>query len=469
MRGRHFPVALAAVLAGCSAGPDYARPVLPPSPAVESGKFVRAADLPAAAPLAPWWQALDDPALDRLIATGLENAPTIAMAEAHARQARAGLAGARAALRPHVGASAVMVEADLPKGSFGNGAGDTELFLAGFDARWEIDLWGGRARAVEQRRAEADAADARLGDAQLRLTADIARTYVEMRRQESVVALLTSREALEQRASALAEQRFHAGTIPRQPVEATRQRQVMTIAAVTRAESEGVALRDALAVLTGAAPGTLDALPAAPVPLPPAETAVGDPAAMLARRPDVRAAERRLAAATAAIGVQQARRFPAISLLGMIGIGGTSAGDLFEPSRLASIAAPRLSWNFLDFGRTAASVRGAEAARDAALAEYRGNILAALQDAEATLVRFGAMRTGFAQASAATAHARAIARLQGQRVQAGTLSAGDALEADIAGINAQIAEAESRAAVTSSYIALSKALGLGWNVDATPR
>jgi outer membrane protein TolC len=148
--------------------------------------------------------------------------------------------------------------------------------------------------------------------------------------------------------------------------------------------------------------------------------------------------------------------------MGLIGIGGTSGGDLFDVSKLSTIALPRLSWNFLDFGRGAAAVRGAEAGRDAALADYRGQVLAALQDAEAALARYGAARTGLARAASGAGHLREIARLQALRGKAGTAQPAEALEAQHQAIAAQMAEASARADLTQGYIVLAKALGLGW-------
>ena len=165
--------------------------------------------------------------------------------------------------------------------------------------------------------------------------------------------------------------------------------------------------------------------------------------------------------------MQEARRFPRITLLGLIGIGGSDASDVFEPSKLASVAAPQLSWTFLDFGRTAASVRGAEAARDAANAEYDGSVLAALQDAETALTRFESASATKHHRYAAVDTSRTIARLDVERAEAGTLSVGGSIETTINLVNAQIAEAESATTLTTSYIALAKALGLGWDVDKT--
>ena len=450
----------ALMLGACTAGTNY---VPPSTTAIQAGKFVRAGDADAAAPVARWWEELGDPVLTGLIDKGLREAPGVAAAEARVRQARAGLTGARADRLPALGLSATYIRADLPDQALGNSSGSIELFNVGFDARWEADLWGGKHRAVEKARAQAEALAARLADAQVSLSAEIARTYVLLRMREASLALIDQRHDSEARIVELTRQRVARGTVGAQAGEAALIQRQRTESEQSALAAEIAVLRDGLAVLTGSTPGTLDDLADAAIPLPPASVAVGDPAAMLARRPDVRAAERQLAAAHAQIGIEEARRFPQVSLLGLVGIGGTSASDLFDSSQVLTAALPRLSWNFLDFGRTRAAVRGAQAGRDAALAEHDAAVLGALQDAEASLVRFGAARTAFGQSADIAKHAARMAALQNQRADAGTIARGEALEARRQSIDAQLAEVDKRAGVTLAFVALVKSLGLGWD------
>lgn len=458
-------IALLALAAGaCTAGPDYTPPQPVAGPALKSGKFVRAGDTEATAPLARWWEGLGDPVLTGLIDKGLRASPGLAAAEARVRQARADLARARADMLPSLAAGATYVRADLPDQALGNSSGMIDLVNVGFDARWEIDLWGGRRRGIERESAQAQAAAARLADAQVSLSAEIARTYVLLRMREASATLLERREASERRGAELTRQRVARGTLPAHAAAAALIKLRRTAGEQAATAAEIAVLRDSLAVLTGDAPGTLDQLASANIPLPPASVAIGDPAAMLARRPDVRAAERQLAAASAQIGVAEAARFPQISLLGLVGIGGTGLGELFDTSQVISAAVPRLSWNFFDAGRARASVQSAEAGRDAARADYDASVLAALQDAEASLTRFGAARSAFGQSAEVVRHAAAIARLQDQRAMAGTIARGDALEAEQQVIDAQMGEVEKRAGVTLAFVALVKSLGLGWEV-----
>lgn len=464
-RGTLICVAFALLLWGCKAGPDYVRPVSPQSAALQSGQFLRAEAASKQAPALHWWNGLGDPLLSGLVEKGLGEAPSIAAAEARLRQARAGVAAARAGLLPSLSTSATYVYADLPNQAFGTPSGGEEFFTVGFDAQWEADLWGGKRRALEKSRASAEEAAAMLADARVSLSAEIARRYVALRGREKSLELLERRASLEKRLAEIAQDRLSGGTGTGQELAAARQQSGSTISEIAAVSADIAILRDALATLTGQAPGLLDDLEPGSVPLPPAEVAIGDPASMLARRPDVMAAERRFAAETAEVGVARARRFPAISLLGLVGIGGSSIGDVFDTSQLSALAIPRLTWSFLDFGRTGAAISAAEAGRDAAAAQYRASVLAALQDAEASLSRFGAARIGFARAADGAAHGHESYRLEALRSDAGAVAAADAMRAERGWIDAQLGEANSEVQLTLSYIALAKSLGLGWQVD----
>lgn len=458
MSARTPALLIALALAACTREPAR---IAPPSVPHAAG-FGQAGELAATAPAPRWWSTLGDETLTGLIASGLRNAPTLAAAEARLRQARAGTAAARAGLLPALGASALYARARLPDDALGGSNGSLDLYQAGFDAQWELDLWGGKRRAIDRARADATAAQARRDDARVALAAEIARTYTALRQQQAALALIDQRAPLDARLVQLARARFKAGTASREPLEQAEADAEATTALRARTAAELAIAQNALAVLTGNAPGTVAELPPAPIPLPPANTPVGDPAALLARRPDLRLAEARLAAAHAGIGIAEARRLPQISFLGALGLGGNSPGDVVDAGTVSTILLPRLSWSVLDFGRAAAAVRGAKAGRDAALADYQAAVLAALQDAEAALARYRAARIEAASAAEALTHARTTARLAQLRADAGTLSQAQAIAAHRQTLDAEDAEAAARARLTQSYIALAKALGLGW-------
>lgn len=208
--------------------------------------------------------------------------------------------------------------------------------------------------------------------------------------------------------------------------------------------------------------------PPRPAPLPPAAVAIGDPEAMLRRRPDVRAAERRLAADTARIGVAEAARFPRLSWMGVIGIGGTQPSDLTHLDDFVALGAPTLQWSVLNFGRVQGQIRQRESARDEAEALYDAAVLGALRDTEDALARFRASRATVAILARAKASADRSANLTQQNYQAGKVSRIDALGAERQRIDAEDGLSAATAGLTADYVALQKALGLGW-LDQGPR
>ena len=407
---------------------------------------------------------LRDPILTKLMVQALDGNPRLDAAAARIRQARASLRQREADGLPSISASALYAKARLPGQSSDGGASTLDLYNLGFDASWELDLFGGHHRAVEAARADVAASEASLEDARVTLSAEIAQSYVDLRDRQQRLALAAQALELQEQEVALTSQRFDRGTIGRGELlqqETDRDRARAQLVPL-RTEAEG--LKDKLAVLTGSAPGALDALldPPAALPLPPAQIAVGDPAALMERRPDIRAAERKLAAQTARIGVADAARFPRISFLGLIGLGGSSPEDLVDLDKITVAAVPRLSWSFLDFGRTRARVDAAEAQRDEAAANYRAAVLAALQDAEGALSRFQHRRESLADLVRAEKQAKAAAELARQRSEAGTISRSNYLIERRLALGAEQARVEAAAALTGSFISLQKALGLGW-------
>lgn len=465
-------------LAACTVGPDYAGPSS--AGAVRPGAaFIRAADgTSIAAPtVAQWWSALGDTTLDELERRALAANPNVQVAEARLKQARASLRLERANALPSANAQATYLHAQLPGidlgQSGGGGGGSTALnfYNVGFDASWEIDLFGGQRRKVEAARASIGAAEASVADAQVSLTAEVAQAYINLRdRQQRIVLARDSAER--QRAMlALTRQREAAGTASALDVDRLQGLVEQSDAAILPLAAERDAYLNALAVLAGEAPGALDAILAEKraVPLPPAEVAIGDPTALLQRRPDIRAAERQLAAATAKIGVAEAAKFPRLSFMGLIGIGGTKPGDIFDLGKLSALAVPQLSWNFLDFGRNAARVGQAEGARDEAAAQYRGAVLGALRDAEDSLSRYAARRQTAASAARSLAVASRTTTLMRQRFDAGTATLIDVLDAERQRVAAEQSLSQATAAMTADYVSIQKALGLGWTDASPPR
>lgn len=480
MKGSVPILALGLLLAGCVVGPNYRGPPAPPGTMAPA--FVRAGDAPvsSAPPVARWWEMLDDPTLTMLEDRALAANPDLDAATARLRQARAALLEQRASQRPSASAMALAAHARLPGINIaGNDSSDTtntsagqstelDFYNVGFNASWEIDLFGGAHRTIEAARANADVAEANLADAQVSLTAEVAQAYVNIRDLQRRLALTGQAIALQEQMLALTRQRFEHGTASLLDLDRPARDLDSARADAMPINAELEAYLDELATLTGDAPGALDQTMATvrPLPLPPARVAVGDPATLLRRRPDIRAAERTLAVDTARIGVADAARFPQLSFMGLIGIGGTHPEDLTHLDDFTALLAPRLSWSFLDFGRNAAKVRQADAVRDEAEAKYRATVLAALKDAEAALARFRYRRATVASLARAEAEADEAAGLSRQRYAAGTTTLVDVLDVERQRIATEQSLSMAEAGLTGDFVGIQKALGLGWSEPA---
>ncbi len=459
---------LAALLAGCTTvGPNYTGAPDATPQAATRGAFIRADGAANATSPAPrWWESLGDPVLNQLVQQALADSPSIAAANARVAQSRASLAASRTAVLPTINTSFAAPYINVPGNLLGEGSGRDEInaYNLGFDASWEIDLFGGTRRKVEAATARAEAAEAGAADARVTLSAEIARAYVGLRARQAMKGLQQRQVEIDRELSGLARQRFAAGTIAQQPVNAAEAQAFASEADLARSEAEIAVLIDQIAVLVGKEPGALDSMltATAPVPLPPAQVNVGDPAMLLRSRPDIRMAERQLAAANADVGARMADKFPKISFLGLLGLGGQNIGDVLDPGNLVGIALPQLKWNLFDGGRAERQVEVARGARAEAEANYRNAVLRALQDAEGSLARFGGQRVAFGKALDAEARARRNVDLQQQRLAAGRIARAERLDAERQALQLSMATASAKVELATGFIAVEKALGLGW-------
>ncbi|MGY2290939.1 efflux transporter outer membrane subunit [Pseudomonas sp. SDO528_S397] len=460
----------ASLLAACTVGPDYHGAPDVAAKTLAAGRLPHAD--PAAVPaVAQWWRALGDTQLDELVALALQNSPDIATARARLAQSRASLSSVSANALPTVSGDAAMLKLRSPDtsalgGSGGGGRGPLNLYLAGFDASWEADVFGGTRRAVEAAQAEAQASQAQLADAQVQLAAEVVQAYVDLRDQQTRLALVDASVAIENQAVDLTQQRRSRGVASQLQLE-----QVLTQAQNTQAQrlplqASTVESMDQLSLLCGLEPGELDArlataraLPAIALQVP-----LADPAALLKARPDIRVAERKLASSNAQIGEKTADWFPKVSLMGDLSFSAADPGHLARKDSATWLLLPRLSWNALDFGRVAASVKGAESARDEALAQYKSVVLSALRDADVALARYGHQRQNVVLLRDVEASAIRAADLTRQRYRAGTASTLDWLDAERTRYEAQESRISGDAALLKDFASLHKALGLGWTL-----
>ena len=452
----------AAALAGCVVGPDYKGPPHPAPLAEQATAFHRAllAQAAPAPPPAHWWTALQDPELDRLVDAALAASPDVRAAEARLRQSRALVTEQQRNVLPNGSASTGLLYARIPGGVLpGAPASELKLFNAGFDATWEIDLFGGALLAADQ----AQAVQANLDDARVSLAAEVARIYVGLRDQQQRRSIAEQSVALESRMVELSSQRNGQGVESSLDLERLRAQLETTRETLIPLQSDIEGSLDRLAVLTGREPGALDAelSIAGAVPELPADVPVGDPADLLRRRPDIRAAERKLAAQNAVVGERTADLFPKVNLIGLLGWGSTDIGRLFDGT--TGLAAPLLQWNALDFGRTRARIDQAKAASDEATAQYEGTVLNALGEVETALARLGHARQDVIAQARIKASADKAATLMRQRQTAGVASVVDVIDTERTRLNAEQNLLVAKATLIDDYVALQKSLGLGWS------
>jgi len=454
------------LLTGCTVGPEYHGPPRVPT---SQDAFLRSTPAVVAdEPVAHWWTQFNDPLLSDLIERAVKSSPSVDVAAARIRQARAALSAERAKVLPTAGTYASALRAHNLTSAIGaasnSGSSDANIFSVGFDASWEVDLFGAHKRAVQGAAASLQAAEASRRDALVSLTSEVAQAYVQLRDAQQRQALTARNVQIDAGLLALMEQRRAAGTASDLDVERLRNQLESTQATVGPLQSEVIDQRDRLAMLIGAPPGRLDDELQTPatVPLPPERVPIGDPTGMLRRRPDIATAERKLAQQTAVIGEDIAALFPKLTLLGDVGFTAPTFGSLVSSGGFNYVAAPILQWSPFDFGRNHAKIGQAEAARDEAEAEYRRTVLTALEDAESALNRYGQQRNSVGDYAKVRASAERVYALTEIRLHAGTAATTDLLDADSKRVQAQLNYEQAVAQLSEDFVAMQKSLGLGW-------
>jgi len=454
------------LLAGActTVGPDYAAPA-PPAPATA---WLGAANSGAIEPA--WWDQFGDPQLSDLIARALAGAPSLAEAEARLAEARANRAAVTGQGLPQVQASGranenrISENGQFPAARIPGFPTEYSLFDLGFDASWEPDFWGRQARSEEAADAQTGAAVAARDAALVTLTAEIARSYVELRAAQSALAATQegadAREQLGELARLLAEAgEGNALDAERAEADALAER-----GRIPLAQGRAAAAAFRIAALLGQPPeSTADLLlHPSPIPVPPTEIMAGIRSDLLIRRPDIRQAERALAAATAQIGVATADLFPRFSLVGGLGAQSRDVGGLADVGAVRFGIGPQFSWPIFSGGRIRAQIAAADARADAAAARYEGAVAEALADSETAINRLAQARAAQELAENSYDREQRALALAESRFAQGEDSRLDLARAQLALIGRGQARSEARARSAESAVALFKALGGGW-------
>lgn len=450
-------IALAVALSGCTVGPNYVRPE-----AALPQRFDQAADTASDTLPQRLWQSFADADLERLIARALEANTSVAQAAARLAQTRAYAGLTVYSLFPTVeaDASAERSESGARDPFIPPDQGRTDTYRAGFDASWEIDLFGSLRNQSDRIRRLEQADTAEFAAARLSVVAEVAQTWFALRGALQRLALRQRQLANLEANVDLLQTLLDAGRGTGLDL-ARAEAQARSLAAqVPEAEREVVRQEQRLAVLTAWDVATLRAQVDASAPigdLPALET-LGTPQDWLARRPDVAAAEQRLAAAYAEIGYETAQYFPILTLLGDFGWTGQRLGDLGSGAAERWSFGPSLSWRFLDFGRVRQNVRAAEARADGAEAAWRETVLRALEETENALAGLRAANRGAVELAAAQDASSEAQRLARLRFEAGSSNYLDVLDAERSLIEVEAQAVQARVAQATALAAVYKAL-----------
>lgn len=451
----------ALLLGGCAVGPDYKD--APPAPTPAAWSTPETAQ-PKAPELAAWWTRFADPTLDALIAEAVSGNLDVAAAQARLRAARASYTQAGGSLWPSLEGGAGLTRTRTTPAQASGRSAVGNLYRAGFDAAWEIDLFGGTARAVEAAGYGVDAAEADLKSTLLTLVGDVATNYVDARGYAQRIAL-ARRIAQSQRETAdLTRAKASVGSASSLDAARADAQVAATEAEIPVLEAGRAGAVHRLGILLGREPGALTQRLAAEAPLPTlaVDPPRAAPAQVLANRPDVASAERALAQATARIGVAAAARYPNISLTGSVATYATQFGDLGRNSSIGWSFGPSITVPIFQGGALQAAQRLAEAERDQAFVAYRAAVLTALEDVENASVALNQERLRRARLAEQAAHARTAANLARLLYDNGASAFLDVLDAERTLFSAEQSLLASDVAVASDYVALAKALGGGW-------
>jgi len=410
-----------------------------------------------------WWQRLNDPLLSQLVTQALQSNLDLRSAQAQLRAARARRSVAAAERLPTVTGSGTGSRSESSAQS-GSGA-ERELYSVGFDASWELDVFGGVRRSVEAADADLAASAASLHNIQVSLVAEIVSNYIEVRTGQLRLSIAHANLASQSETVQLTAWRAQAGLVSSQDVEQARSNWAQTKAQIPSLESSLFAAEHRLDILLGQPPGTLHLSLAAPADLPlfPEQIAVGIPADTLRQRPDVMAAERTLAAETARVAVTEAARYPSFQLSGSIGLEALSLSALDNSGASTSTLLGGITAPIFNAGRLRSQVEIQDAVREQAQVNYEKTVLSALQEVENALVDIVRTRERSAALTVATTAAHNAAEMSRQRYSAGLIDFQSVLDSERSVLSIEDSLASARADGLLALVRLYKALGGGWS------
>ena len=468
-----------ALLQSCfTVGPDYLEP-RKGMPDAWTRSVMR--DLESnASSLSGWWKGFNDPTLDALIERARASNPNLRLALERITEARAqrgmavsqGLPQAngsgsysRNLASENVGARAALANAGL-----GEANNPSNFYTAGFDAGWEIDMFGGIRRSVESAEANIAAQEENYRDALVTLFADVAVNYVDYRTLEERIAVANRNIASQRGSVDLTGKRLDAGLVPKIDVTQAQTNLSLSEAAVPQLRAQLAASKNRLATLTGGFPASVEGILAnrRGIPTPRAGYSAGLPADLLRARPDIRRAERELAARSALVGVAVSELYPRFTLFGDFKLQATNSGDLFDSASRAYSFGPSFQWQILSAGRIRNNIRVEESRVAQAYAAYESTVLGAVEEVETSMAGILYERERLSDLERAVSSSNETVSLVKDNYQNGLVSFQNVLDAERTQFSAEDEETFSRGQIARNYIILYKALGGGTATELIP-
>jgi multidrug efflux system outer membrane protein len=461
-------VVIAATLAACAVGPNYKRPDTPVAPqfqGAEPSTYTTTQDTQV-----EFWKQFNDDTLDQLVNDALTANHDLRIALGHLIEARGARRESLYDLAPTVTAQAGHTNQLTPATEFGLPL-SVSYYDAGFDATWELDFFGQVRRGVEAKTAQLQSAEASLRDAQVSVIAEVARTYFELRGEQTQLAVAQANVTNQTDTLKLTQARLDAGRATELDTSRAQSQLSTTLSTIAPLQASIARSIHRLSVLTGRDPNALTSLlaPAKELPELPKIVAISDPATLLRRRPDIRVAERQLAASTALVGVAIADYFPKVTFNGNFTYAASAPSNLGSSPSRSYLIGPGISWAAFDLGRVQAQVAQAHARNDVALATYEKTVLGALEETENALVTHARARDSLTHVEAAAEASATAARLARTRYEGGYVDFLEVLDAERTQLEAEDRLAQSRTETATSLIAVYKALGGGWEQAPLPR
>jgi len=460
--------------AGCAVGPDFKPPEMQ-VPAGWAGTPPLPAVTPAEKDLANWWTVFDDKMLQSLIQQAVESNLDLRFAEARIRQARAARGVAESFLGPTLDAAGSYQRSETavsPTTVAGRSSDSTvhvttNQYFAGFDAAWELDIFGGVRRSIEAADADLQASVEARRDVLVTLTAEVARNYIDLRAFQQRISIARENLAAQKHSAKLTRQRFDAGLASGLDVANAEAQVATTAAVIPLLESAARQTIYSLGVLLGRPPAALvqELAPALAIPTAPPTAPMGVPSELLRRRPDIRQAEAAVHAATARIGVSEADLYPRFTITGSIGVKASDFGSWLDwSSRLWNIG-PGVTWRVFDMGRIRSDIAQQEALQEQSLIAYEKTVLTALQEVEGALIALDKEQEHRKALMDAVAFNQKAVDLSLKLYTEGQTDFLNVLQAQRALFLTQDALAQSTQTISTDLVALYKALGGGWDTQ----